>query len=83
MTNWFVVLNGKVGRGRTKDEILASLSDEFKEKHRDRLAAKILEHERLYPKPWNAWCPCVNGVHGFGYTPEEAIRDFEEKMKLP
>lgn len=81
--NWFVALNGKIVRRQTLAEIQASWTDEFKSKHAGQIPVYSLEYQRKYPKAWEASSGHVPEIKAFGDTPEEAIREFEEKMRLP
>lgn len=86
-TNWFVALNGKILRRITAEEINARLSAWLSETYRVTHAVELEERMQKYkqdnPSPWSASSHHVPQLTGFGDTPEEAIRDFEDKMRLP
>jgi hypothetical protein len=85
--NWFVALNGEIIRSETaaeiKARILADRGGEFMTRHAVEIEEKFRNHERDHPRAWCAKSKHVPQIKGFGDTPEEAIRDFEDRMKLP
>lgn len=81
--NWFVALNGLIVRHKTLAELEASWTDEFKSKHADKITAQSLKYLEARPRAWEASSKHVPQIKGWGDTPEAAIRDFEDKMKLP
>lgn len=85
--NWFVALNGKVTRGQSVEEVWASMLDrqgeEWIANRREKLELKAEAYRKRHPKLWSATSSNVLDIIGYGDTAEEAIRDFEEKMRLP
>ena len=81
ITNWFVALNGRIIRHKTLSELQGEWSNEFKTKHADKIPAHSLEYEQRIPHAWEAGSEHVPTIKGWGDTPEEAIRDFETKMR--
>lgn len=95
--NWFTALNGQVTRAMSPEEIEERYFPPGKihrwlgvpyrleitttrERFDNRMARYKADHAKGY---WSAKSDCVKIIVGQGHTPEEAIRDFETKMRLP
>lgn len=81
--NWFTALEGKVARKKSGAEITAEILAKRPSMSRSLLELREAEYDMEVPKRWAASSDHVVGITGFGDTPEEAIRDFETKMRLP